>query len=226
VFALLMGWNSGVLASTVTMTPRLSYSGEVGHDSFFDGSVITFSPVTAGIFTQEVTAHGGIESLPFYNHAPIEGPKGENYYVQMDWWPPTVHILFWYGLDQYEADTLHINKITFTGKIEFKGAVLSQFSDTWTEKDLPMLQEYGDGNWVDANLGDNPFLVYWTGSQWLDYDYYLWEYWGQGLAWYDCFYSMTVEVTDLSAPAPLPPSLWLLGTGLLALAGIKRFRKS
>lgn len=38
----------------------------------------------------------------------------------------------------------------------------------------------------------------------------------------DCHYDLTQITIDVAAPVPIPPALWLLGSGLLGMLGVKR----
>jgi hypothetical protein len=70
--------------------------------------------------------------------------------------------------------------------------------------------------------------IYWSGTQ---YD--------QGSAWFTAFmdgnqftdaktrtyYALAVHSGEVVAPVPIPAAVWLLGSGLIGLVGLRRFKK-
>jgi hypothetical protein len=223
VLVLLMGWASAVLASTAFMEPNVCLNGWAG--SYGWGPTITFSSAAAGTFAQAASGSGMIVSEPVCTHGiGIWGPKGEDYIQWIDW-APTGSILFMYGVDQPPGDPWRISKVTWTGKIEFNGAVVAEFSETWLWPQLPFVEDGDNGTRLSFNLGNVPFPVYWYCIPGPDPDQYLWQAWGQGVACLDFSYSQTLEVVDLAGPVPLPPTILLLSSGLLGLVGWTRFRK-
>lgn len=233
--ALVISWTSVALASTVGFdytTLPYDWHGTSTIQTFGSGINTGFysTPTKAGLFSQQV-----IESVSmpcYYRNIGYPDIMGSFFdpgpypsiptNITMYMYSPTVT----YWVDIFQDGPLRFTDFAWEIKVLKDGTETTLFSLSANADLITGYGKSGLGNaYYDADVFSFPGeLVYeeWGGTM----GYPGWYAQGSGSVNFTYLVSMTGHVIDITAPVPLPPTVFLLGSGLLGLAGWRRFRKS
>jgi hypothetical protein len=178
------------------------------------GGSLTGTPTSAGLFHQEKSFSGTISVVTYASYIGNPNPGPSSYTFA----PGDYQGIGFFTIKLVQTDPLRFSDITWSAKIMSAG-----FESKYFEM---AASPYEIANGVDftfSGYGPPTFPITiditWTpvydGPTLLGYN-------GEGLA----NINFTLVMTQEGHVVPVPPTLVLLGSGLLGLGGLRRFRKS